>query len=182
MRTHFFIFCCCILGSFVFGQSVGSGDQPRCYFFEKAPSTWNSGDFNERFTPMVRVNLTFDDVLQQSRDLSGYDTALLVKEQVDGLVAQFPAFETYIRTHVVILLQNFGSEGQTLFAQDDVDEPDWDSAEQDPWQQRAEANPWLNTGILAAHTWMHEFVETDLTQEPWTHFVNSVGQPRTARG
>jgi hypothetical protein len=127
---------------------VGTGDQPQCFFWQQAPSAWDDDEFDERFLPIVRIDV---------ESLSGTNAALAVKAEVASLVLKYPANDDYILDHVCILLQNFGVSGATKLNQDPIDAPS-------PWPdidgvEDASRNPWLNTGAIAAKDWMAEFIE-----------------------
>lgn len=129
------------------GQTIGTGDQPRLFFWETSPSGWDDDEFDEWFVPMIRIDVG---------TLSGENAALAVKADLAALCSQFPSNETFIRSHACILLQNFGTEGTTKFALDEITAPA-------PWPddfgpKKPENNPWLNTGVANAKTWMEEFI------------------------
>ncbi|MBL9002586.1 MAG: hypothetical protein JNK25_15765 [Phycisphaerae bacterium] len=151
MRTVLSLLSAHVLTVFpALGQTLGTGDQPRCFFWETAPTAWDGSNFDQRFMPMIRV-----DVL--AGDGEPNTIADNVKAAVEALVTKFGStHEIYIRSHICILLQNFGSAGVTKFAQDPVDEPDW--VEEGDEYQNAEGNPWLNTGSEDAKDWMEEFI------------------------
>ena len=128
-------------------QTLGTGDMPRCFIWQAAPTGWDDDEFDERFMPMIRVDVA---------SLSGSGAATAVKSAIADLKYQFAENSNFIDNHVCILLQNYGVSGSTQFNQDPVDAPD-------PWPaggvHDAKRNPWLNSGAHAAKLWMTDFIE-----------------------
>ncbi|MBS0198436.1 MAG: hypothetical protein JSR77_16925 [Planctomycetes bacterium] len=120
---------------------------------------------------MIRVHVDAGD---------GAYVAGLVRTQINDRVAQFPAYETFIREHVCIVLQNFGDVGETRLAPyaDAVDDPTyWVEAES--YTKNSWATPWLKNGANAALDWMIDFVaELSDINDPVTpirfHFDNEL--------